>query len=47
MSYGGQGELAGEGRAVFDIIVWTVARELVRPPEPTVHTDVEGRPAVA
>ena len=37
--------------AVFDIvaaiIVWTVARELVRPPEPTVHTDVEGRPAIA
>jgi ACS family hexuronate transporter-like MFS transporter len=37
--------------AVFDIlaaiIVWTVAREVVKPPEPTVSTDVQGRPAVA
>jgi ACS family hexuronate transporter-like MFS transporter len=37
--------------AVFDIIaaivVWTVARELVRPPEPTVNTGPEGTPAVA
>lgn len=37
--------------AVFDIIaaivVWTVARELVRPPEPTVQAGPEGTPVVA